>query len=185
MIRAAILVLVAGCAEGTVTAGASGEMGSSCEAPWTICGGVCVAPCGENQIIDWSTCACTCLPGFEWSGAACDASEGGDADGDADSDADGDADTDTDTGSDTSTETESASEELDEWPLYCEACAGNGDCGGGTNFCLSIVGGDGALFCGVECADVTDCPADASCIEVHDGDGALLGKNCAPRDGSC
>jgi hypothetical protein len=188
MSRVAIcLAGLAGCAGGEVSgvpAGYDDGLPLDCAPPAVFCGNRCLAPCEiENEVIDPVTCGCVCDVGYERRAAECVPAPDEGTDADADTDADSGADTDSDVATDAASDTGTDSG-VDEG-LYCAGCASNADCGGGANFCLSIVGGDGSKFCGTDCSAGQACPADAACISVQDGAGVELGRNCAPADGSC
>ncbi len=188
MSRAAmLLVALVGCAGGEVSGVATDyddDLPLQCAPPAVFCGERCLAPCeGENEVVDPVTCGCECDAGFERLAADCVPAPDEGSDGDTDVDSDVDSDADTDVASDSASETDTDTGVDD--GLYCAGCASNADCGGASNFCLQIVGGDGSKFCGTDCSAGQACPADAACIGVQDGAGVELGRNCAPADGGC
>ena len=61
---------------------------------------------------------------------------------------------------------------------YCRQCPGGTDeeCGGNGNLCFGW-GGYGN-WCGVTCEEESDCPSGFTCVEVSDGTGNLISKQC-------
>ncbi len=65
---------------------------------------------------------------------------------------------------------------------YCGSCSSDADCGGGNNFCLAFSFGN---YCGTDCSAGQQCPSGASCQQIGDGSGNVVGSNCVPNGTDC
>ncbi len=63
---------------------------------------------------------------------------------------------------------------------YCKPCAGDADCGGGNNHCLTALDGQ---FCGKPCP-ASGCPKGFSCFSVTLSGGGTA-QQCVPTDLRC
>lgn len=65
---------------------------------------------------------------------------------------------------------------------FCASCSSDADCGGGNNFCLAFSFGN---YCGTDCGSGQSCPSGASCVQIGDGAGNVVGLNCIPSATDC
>jgi hypothetical protein len=68
---------------------------------------------------------------------------------------------------------------------YCGSCTSDSDCPAG-GYCLgSGSDGSGPPYCGEPCGANNACPSDATCYQIQDQSGNVVGDNCFPTSGEC